>query len=201
MYSNLIKFILVITSLSPILISYWIVLTILNFNNLDIYLDFSSGKIIVEGFKDFLCNHYLILIFISVVLLCRHIFLKGIRNLSIGSIELKQIKSVDVNFNPILISYILPCFKFQFKNNEELIIVVGTVLVYFIYAYIAKNSYHYNLIIRLLFNYKNYEVQTTCEVSYLMLSKEILNNKKQVKTYVQISEHMLVNIKNNVDDK
>ncbi len=50
-------------------------------------------------------------------------------------------------------------------------------------------------------NNKNYEVQTTGEVSYLMLSKEILNNKKQVKTYVQISEHMLVNIKNNVDDK
>jgi hypothetical protein len=196
MYSNFIKFILVLISLSPIMLSYWIVLMIIDYKNLDIYFDFSSLETIKQGLKNFWQNHYLILLFVATVILCRYIFLQGIKNLSIGAIDLKQIKSVDVNFNPILISYILPWFKFHFKNNEDLALVIGSIIIYIIYAYIAKSSYHYNLIIRLLFNYKNYEVQTTGEVWYLMLSKQTLKNKKQVTRYIQISEHMLVNIKN-----
>ena len=196
MYSNFIKFVLVLISLSPILLSYWIVMTIMNYDNLDIYIEFVSWKNLVLNIKDFWSNQYLIILFFLIVLICRYIFLKGLKNLSIGIIDLKQIKSVDINFNPILISYFLPWFKFQFKNNEDLTLVIGAIIIYIIYAYIAKSSYHYNLVIRLLFNYKNYEVQTTAEVWYLMLSKDTLKNKKQATRYIQISDHMLVNIKN-----
>lgn len=201
MYSNFVKYVFVLCSLSPILLSYWIVLRFIDYDNLSIYIDVSSWKVIMEGVVDLLSKQYLLFLFIMVVFLCRYIFMHAIKNLSVGAINLKQIKAVDVNFNPILISYILPCFKFHFKDNEDLILVLGSILIYCIYAFIAKSSYHYNLIIRLLFNYKNYEVQTTGEIWYLMLSKNTINNKNQVSSYVQISEHMLVNLNNNQNDK
>jgi hypothetical protein len=201
MYSNFIKFVLVLISLSPIILSYWIVITILNFNNLEVFLEFSSGEKFLYDFKNFLSNQYLLILFASIVILCNYIFTRGLKNLSIGAIDLKQIKSVDVNFNPILISYMLPWFKFHFKNNEDLVLVIGSLIIYTIYAYIAKSSYHYNLVIRLLFNYKNYEVQTTGEVWCLMLSKETLKNKKQATRYIQISDHMLVNMTNTNNGK
>ena len=49
--------------------------------------------------------------------------MQGLKNLSTGAIELKSIKSADINFNPILFSYILPWSKFFIKSNEDLIYV------------------------------------------------------------------------------
>ncbi|WP_343614783.1 hypothetical protein [Flavobacterium sp.] len=195
MYSNFIKFILAFTSLSPILLSYWIVKTLQNLNNFEIYFKIDSWESVVDGLKNIILNHYLLLLFILVFLLCKFLFLQGLKNLSIGAIELKSIKSVDVNFNPILFSYILPWSKFFLKNNEDFIFIIGFIIIYLIYVYLGKNSFHYNLILRLL-GYKNYEVQTKKEIGYLLLSKKKLININQVTNYIQISDYMIVNIPN-----
>ncbi|CAM4344746.1 hypothetical protein FLTE109939_06615 [Flavobacterium terrigena] len=201
MYSNFIKFVLSFTGLSPILLSYWIVKTLQNFKNLNVYITIDSWQNIVEGLKNIIINHYFLFLFILIFILCRFLFLQGLKNLSKGSIVLKSIKSVDINFNPILFSYILPWSKFFFKDNEDLIFVIGFSFVYLLYTYIGKNSYHYNLILRLL-GYKNYEVQTKKEMSYLLLSKETLINVNQVTEYIQVSDYMIVNVSNkNLNDK
>lgn len=193
MYSNFIKFVLAFTGLSPILLSYWIVKSLQSFNKFNIYLKIDSWQVAIDGLKNIIINHYLLILFILVFTLCRFLFLQGLKNLSIGAIKLKSIKSVDINFNPILFSYILPWSKFFFKNNEDLIFLIGFIIIYLIYTYLGKNSYHYNLILRLL-GYKNYEVQTNKEIGYLLLSKINLINVNQVENYIQLSDYMIVNI-------
>ena len=195
MYSNFIKFVIVFTGLSPILLSYWIVKTLQNIDNLEFYLTIDSLGSVNSGLRNILTNHYLLILFICIFLLCRFLFLQGVKNLSIGSIELKSIKSADINFNPILFSYILPWSKFLFKSNEDLLFVIGFVFIYVMYTYLGKNSYHYNLILRLL-GYKNYEVQTKKEMGYLLLSKETLINVNQVTQYIQLSDYMIVKVSN-----
>lgn len=195
MYSHFIRFVLTLTGLSPILLSYWIVKTLQNFSDFKLYLSLDNANDFISGLKQLLICHYLLFAFIIVFLLCKYLFLEGLKNLSIGAIELKSIKSVDINFNPILFSYILPWSKFFFKSNEDLIFVAGFIFIYLIYTYIGKNSYHYNLILRLL-GYKNYEVQTKKEMGYLLLSKITLINVNQVTLYVQISDYMIVNVSN-----
>lgn len=193
MYSHFIRFVLTLTGLSPVLLSYWMVKILQNFSNLELYLSLESSKGLISGLKEILINHYLVFTFILVFFLSKYLFMQGLKNLSTGAIELKSIKSVDINFNPILFSYILPWSKFFFKSNEDLIFVVGFIFIYIIYTYIGKNSYHFNLILRLL-GYKNYEVQTKKEMGYLLLSKTTLINVSQVTKYVQISDYMIVNI-------
>jgi hypothetical protein len=195
MYSHFIRLVLTLTGLSPILLSYWIVKTLQSFSDLRLFLSIENSNDLISGLKEILVGHYLLLAFIIVFLLCRYLFIQGLKNLSIGAIELKSIKSVDINFNPILFSYILPWSKFFFKSNEDLIFVVGFIFIYIVYTYIGKNSYHYNLILRLL-GYKNYEVQTKKEMGYLLLSKTTLINVNQVTQYVQIADYMIVNVSN-----
>lgn len=195
MYSHFIRFVLTLTGLSPILLSYWIVKTMQNFDSFELYLSLDTSKELISGLKEIINNHYLLFAFILVFIFCRYLFIEGLKNLSIGAIELKSIKSVDINFNPILFSYILPWSKFFFKSNEDLIFVVGFIFIYIIYTYIGKNSYHFNLTLRLL-GYKNYEVQTKKEMGYLLLSKTTLINVNQVTKYVQISDYMIINISN-----
>lgn len=195
MYSNFIKFVIVFTGLSPILLSYWIVKTLQNIDNLEFYLTIDSLRSVNSGLRNILTNHYLLILFICIFLLCQFLFLQGVKNLSVGNIELKSIKSVDINFNPILFSYILPWSKFFFKSNEDLLFVIGFIFIYVLYTYLGKNSYHYNLILRLL-GYKNYEVQTKKEMGYLLLSKETLINVNQVTQYIQLSDYMIVKVSN-----
>lgn len=203
MYSNFIKFVLTSTGLSPILLSYWIVKTLQNLDNLEFYISIDSWQKFVDGLENIIFNHYLLFSFILIFVLCKFLFLLGLKNLSIGAIELKSIKPVDVNFNPLLFSYILPWSKFFFEDSKDLIFLVGFILIYLIYIYLGKNSYHYNLILRLL-GYKNYEVQTKKEMGYLLLSNINLVNVNEVTKYVQISDNMIVNISNlnlNLNDK
>jgi len=107
-------------------------------------------------------------------------------------IDAKSIKPADFNYLPILVSWILPFFKLFITDIKDIILLIGSLLIFVLAAYIGKGSYYFNLIFRLL-GYKNYEVQTKAEVTFLVLSKKNLINVNQVNAVVYLTEHMLIN--------
>lgn len=194
MYSSFIKFTLTLTALSPILATYWIVNTIQNFRNLSIYLKIDTIDNILLGVNDFLKNHYLIILFISVVFFCRYILKKAVNSLTIGSINVKSIKPADIQFNAVLFSFLLPFLKLFINDSMGEPLFYGTILLCLVSTMISKSSYHYNLIFRFFLGYRNYEIQTKMEVTYLMLSRQKLINPNQITKYVQLTDYMLINI-------
>ena len=160
MYSNFIKFILTATAFSPILLSYWIVNTILNSKNLSFYLHIETFSAFLEGVFQIITTHYLLILFLLIVLLCKILLKKAIKSLPIGSIEVKSIKPADVNFDRLLFSYFLPWIKLATSNDLNLLFLFGFIIFYIVYTILGKNSYHYNLVFRILLGYYNYEIQT-----------------------------------------
>lgn len=195
MISNFIKYIFIISGLSPILLSLWFVKTIQNFHNLSFYLEYESINKIRIGLIEFAESNYLLLIFVGLVFLNNYLLKKAIYTLSVGEVKLKSIKSADFNFSPVMISYFLPWFKFLNTNLADTVWLIGSLLIYLVFIIIWKNSYHFNLIFRLFFGYRFYEIQTKNEIGYLLLSKQKLINTNQVNKYIQLTDYMIINIK------
>ena len=196
MYSNLFRFIFSMTGLAPIFLSCWIVKLIQEIEGWSFYLSLDSFSDFCLGLVELLSNHYLLLLFILLVLLCNLLLNKAIRTLPIGSINVKHIKPVDTNLSSILFSYVLPWFKFLKIELADWILLTGTIMVYFAIVIIWQNSYHYNLIVRLLLGYRHYEIKTTSEVSYLLLAKYKIVNPKQINRYVQLYDYMIIDKSN-----
>ena len=193
MYSNFIKFIFALTGFSPILFSYWIVGLIQNHDKLSFYLQISSGKLFYEGFVDILNRHWSLIVFVIIIFISRLLIKIAVNTLTIETINVKSVKSADFNFSPILLSYFLPWIRFYIDSNVE-ILFPAIIICCVVYSFIAKNSYHFNLTIRLFFGYRNYEIQTTNEISYLMLSRKGIINKNQVNKCVHLTDYMLLNV-------
>lgn len=193
MYSNFIKFIFASTAFSPILFSYWAVETYMNRETLHFFIKLNSVGDILNGLINILSNHYLLVAFILMVLLCKFLIKKAEKELSVGLISLKSIKISDVNFDRVLFSYMLPFAKIPFGGNVDLVLI-GIIFIYLLFIMVSKSSYHHNLAVRILLGYKHYEVQTTSDITYLMLSKQKLINKPQVKEYVHVSDYMIINV-------
>lgn len=195
MYSNFIKFILTSTAFSPILLSYWIVNTLLNLKNLSFYIQVKSLDNFSSGVIEIITIHYLLIIFIMVVLICNILLKKAIKTLPVGSIEVKSLKPADVNFNTILFSYLLPWIKLATSNDIDLLFVFGFLLCYLVFIILGNNSYHYNLVFRILLGYNNYEIQTKEGITFLLLSKKKIINTKHITKYVSLMQHMIINVK------
>jgi hypothetical protein len=194
MYSNFIKLLVTITGFSPVLFTYWLIITYQNCKNLKLYFQFDSLSNIWVGAQNLFVHHYLLLFFLLIILLSNFLLKKALATLTIGSIEVKSIKPADINFTPILFSYLLPLSKLYFTTDKEQVFIIIAILIYAIYVFIGKSSYHYNLVFRLFFGYKNYEIQSKKEMTYLLLSKTKLVNTKQVTEYIQLTEYMIINV-------
>lgn len=188
MYSGLVKIIIVLTGLSPILLSYWIYQMYVNYVHIEIRISFEDWSSFLDDLLLFFTTNFFLVAFIAFLFLTKFIIKHAIRNLTIGEIELKSIKTADNNFNPILFSYLTPWFK-----PYDFIFIIGVCLLYGVYIVISKNTSHFNLILR-LFGYKYYEVQTKKEITYLMLSKRYLINTNQVNKYVSLSNNMIIDV-------
>lgn len=196
MYSSIIQIIFALTGLAPIFLSCWVVKTIQNAPKLTCYLNLGTFRDIYCGIIEIIVTHYLLFTFIAIIIICKILMNHAIKTLPVGSIKVKSIKPVDANLSSILFSYALPWFKFFINGFEDWIFLVGTIFVYIIICILWKSSYHYNLIIKLILGYRNYEIKTINEVTYLMLSKEKLINPNQVSKYVQLSDYMIINVSN-----
>ncbi|SKC45861.1 hypothetical protein SAMN05660236_0711 [Ohtaekwangia koreensis] len=194
MYSNFIRITLILLGFSPILFTAWLINVIHNWNFFDIYFHLNSLAATLEGLKEIIKNHYLILVFIIMVIVSRSLIKNATSTLSVGAFDVKQIKPADSNFLTLLFSILLPLFKIPFKGLNDMIFLTGFFIISLIYALIVNDSYHFNLVFRVILGYRNYEVQSKKEVTYLVLSKTILINQNQFTRYVALTNHMLINV-------
>jgi hypothetical protein len=110
-----------------------------------------------------------------------------------GRITIESIKPADINFMTLMFSLIPSVAKFSNPSMADWILCVVLLVIGLIFGSIVKASYHFNLPLRIM-GYMHYELQTTHKVTFIMLSQKKLINSADIKKYVQLADHMLVNI-------
>jgi len=190
MYSRLIKFFIALSGLFPILFIFWLVGILEQWDSLGFYLDKDD---LWRGMKTFANLHWLLFLFFVLILACRYLLNYALTVLPPKQFIAKSIKPADPNFLSILLSYLAPWFKIFITDKHVDIYVAGFLLIAFCLAFITSESYQYNLSIRLIFGYKNFEVATKEEVTYLVLSKTSLINKNQITQVVYLTDYMVIN--------
>jgi len=109
--------------------------------------------------------------------------------LTINRIDIKSIRSADLNMNTLLLSYFLPCVEL-FKKDT--IFIIGWVIVLLCLIIINKGTYFYNPILKLL-GFRYYDVTTKDGVTYTAISKSKLINANDMKLYSQITDYVILN--------
>ncbi|MES2109927.1 MAG: hypothetical protein V4577_14305 [Bacteroidota bacterium] len=189
MYSRPIKYLISLSSLFPVFLIFWLVGIINNWKQLHFYFSLKGSD-----FKAFFYLHGFLLVFLLLLFVCLGMINFAKSHLSPQTIDVKAIKPADVNLVSILLSYLAPWCKFYFENSHDYIYAAGYFLIASVLAIVTSRAYHYNITFSLFFGYKHFEVSTTKEVTYLVLSKKSLINKKQLTEVVHLTDYMLINI-------
>lgn len=189
MFSKLLKLTFAITAYAPVLLIWWLVsvYSVLNSDDNIGFIDFSNFN-----FIDLFNRLNLIFIFVILVSICWYILYLATNKLTRNSIEVKSIKSSDLNMNNLIFSYFLPCIEIYKKDSVYLI---GWFLALCIIVYINKGTYFHNPLMK-LFGYSYYEIATKKDVTYLMISKQKLKNTNEIKAYSQLTDFVLLNSTN-----
>lgn len=169
MFSSLMKFVFILTAYSPILLIYWVV----GFYNTKCYLT----------------NIFLIPLFVLLLFLCWYILKLAKNQLTKEVLNVKSFKTADNNFLPMILSYFLPCIEFY---KKDLIFLCIWVFLFLLVVLINKSSYHYNPILKFMFGYRYYEIQTSKDVTFTMLTKQKLINKNQLTVYSEITDYVIL---------
>lgn len=184
MFSNLFKLIFVITAYSPIFLIVGLI---------EIYncIKNNNTLIFISKFGELFSRINFIWVFIILLFSCVMLMNLANNKLTINNISVKSIKSADFNITAILLSYFLPCIEL-FK--KDFIFQISWMILLFVVILINKNTYFYNPVLKIL-GYRYYEIATKKEVSYIMLSKVKLINQKQITTYIQLTDYVILNKK------
>jgi hypothetical protein len=113
---------------------------------------------------------------------------------AVGRINVKSIKSADNNFGSVLTSLVPILIKFISPELSDWVILICFVAFGWVLAVTGKGSYNLNIVLRVVFGYRHYEIANKAEVTYLMLSKTQLINPKDISEYAQLTDHMIVKI-------
>lgn len=186
MFSKFIKVLFVATAYTPIFFIWWVVsiYNILNTGGKIQMINFSNFKII-----DLFNKTNLIFLFLLLFISCGLILRFAKSRLTKNSIEIKSIKSADLNMNVLIISYFLPCIELYKKDT---IFLIGWLIALTITIIINKGTYYYNPLMK-FFGFKYFEVATKKEVTFLMISKKKLINASDITAYSQLTDYVILN--------
>lgn len=186
MFSKVIKLIFVTTAYAPILLIWWLVnlYNILKAGEKTQLINFDNFKII-----DIFDRANLIFLFFLLVIFSWVILYLAKTRLTRNSIEVKSIKSADLNMNTLVLSYFLPCIEIYKKDS---IFIIGWFFVLVITIFINKGTYFYNPMMK-IFGYRYYEITTKKEFSYLMISRSKLINSNDIIAYSQLTDYVILN--------
>ncbi|WP_255080620.1 hypothetical protein [Lacihabitans sp. CCS-44] len=189
MFSKLIKLTFAITAYSPVILIWWLVslYSIYNAGGTIGFINFSDFKL-----SDFFNKLNLVFIFVFLVLISWFILHLATTKLTRNSIEVKSIKSSDLNMNALIFTYFLPCIEIY---KKDVVYLAGWCLALCIIVYINKGTYFHNPLMK-LFGYSYYEIATKREVTYLMISKDKLKNPNEIKAYSQLTDFVLLDSSN-----
>lgn len=164
---------LVISSVSPVFLTYAFILWIENK---------SSKKIII------------ILLIVAIFVVISHFILSlSTKKLERLRFPITSIKTADANIFAFFIAYLFPFISLSSDKINELVLVF--ILLLFVFMILGTHSYHTNPILTFL-GYHFYEVTTPENITYLLITKRDLRNTKQIDYIVQISDYMVLDTKN-----
>ena len=164
------KFLLVVTSLAPILLAYC-VNAYSNSNYLACYFYAISGV----GF----CAICLLVLYF-----CK-------RQLPIQKLNVTKVKSVDKQALAFLVIYLVPLFSdnaLDFQSHPVLaayvLLIVGLVVYH-------SNAFTFNPILALMW-YHFYEVETDDGMTYLLISRQLIRKQSNEYKVVEIADYMFM---------
>ncbi|SER54338.1 hypothetical protein [Salipaludibacillus aurantiacus] len=176
MLNKFVKVALVSTSFSPILLTYAFILWLEE----DSILKFS----IVIGLAALL------------VFLCLLIINFAKKKLEIINLPIQSIKTADGEVVGFLVAYLLPFTTIASEQiNESILIFIMSLFFLIIWS---TNSYHINPLLS-VFGYHFYEVNTSNNISFLLITKRDLRDTTSITSTVQLTEYMVLDINNKGD--
>jgi hypothetical protein len=186
MYSKVLKLLFVTTAYAPIILIWWLVnlYNILKTGNHIQWIRFADFKIL-----DLWNKTNLIFLFCLLVIFCWFFLYLAKTRLTRNKIEIKAIKSADLNMNLLIISYFLPCIEIYKKDNFY---ILAWIIALLIMILINKSTYFYNPLMK-LFGYRYYEITTKKEVTYMMISKCKLINSNDITAYSHLTDYVILN--------
>lgn len=182
MLNSILKILLVSTSLSPILLTYW-------FAELSKAYQEDDATI-----KEFVSEHYhagieYLLPAIFLLICCLAIINVAKRRLETLPINISTIKTADRESLGFILVYLLPLANTS--NAEINVSVLIFVAILFFLIVFTSNAYHFNPLLS-FFGYHFYEVTTESGITYILITRKNITNGKKVKSIVQLSEYMIL---------
>jgi hypothetical protein len=171
MFSKPIKYLLVATSVAPIVFVYWLVGVLRS--------------------KDLLNNYGLLIALLLLLVASKIIIEFASTHLEVRSINLKSVKSADHNIVSFLFVYLLPIF--DFVKKDDYYVWAFIVIIVFV-VIINTNTYHFNPLLSLVFRYKFYEVATKGEITFILITKQQIINVEDVKKYIQLTPYVILDV-------
>jgi len=186
MFSKLIKILFVTTAYAPILFVWWLVsiYNIYNTGGRVQIIDFRNYKIL-----DLFNSTNLIFTFLLLVIFCMYISFLAQTKLTRNNIEIKSIKSADLNMATLICSYFLPCIEIY---DKDIIFKIVWIIILILTIFIDKGTYFYNPLMK-SFGFKYYEVSTNSGITYLMISQKKLINKNDINAYSKLTDYVILN--------
>jgi len=171
MLNKIIKFLLVSTSLAPILLTLW-------------FVEFSKQWNIRDGI-------WYIGITIFLTILCLAIMRLSRNNLEKMPVQMQSISTSDKEILGFILVYLLPLInQSAFQVNTKILFFI--MLLFFISVF-TTNSYHFNPVLGFL-GYHFYEVTINGGITYILITKKNLTNTKKIKQVVQLTEYMILEV-------
>lgn len=192
MFNKYAKYLIVLSGLTPILLVLWLVRTIQHGDQLTFYWNTENWEEFKTGMLEMLVNHWLLLAFLVTLWFCNSMMNRALKRLSPFDIQAKSLKPAEVNFTPLLFTVMAGWLKYYFTDVKDLIFLIGTLAICLLYALVFRDSYHYNIVYKVFFGYRYYEIQVG-NVTYLLLSRQMVYDTTEIKTGIKISDYMIIN--------
>lgn len=164
MFSKIIQLILVITSLSPVLLTFW-------------FKEFSKNWNLADGVTYLLTAIILFLVLKFLLLLAKE-------KLEILQVSISEISNADNESIIFIFSYLIPLI------DIDRTMITFLLLLFFVIIY-TTNIYHFNPILG-LWGYHQYQIKLTNGTNFILITKKKLLNSKQIKNVVQLTNYILM---------
>lgn len=164
MFSKVIQVILVTTSLSPVLLTFW-------------FKEFSKGWNFVEGI-------FYLITAVSLLIILKFIINVAKKKLEIIPISITEISNADNESIIFIFTYLIPLLAI---DTYMVLFLLG---LFFIIVF-TTNLYHFNPLLGLL-GYHQYEIKLKDGPTFILITKKTLINSKQIKNVVQLTNYILL---------
>jgi hypothetical protein len=164
MLSKLVQIILVLTSLSPVLLTLW-------------FKEFKKKFIWFDGLI-FLVLALLLILVLYFIIKIAH------QKLEMIPIEIDEVSPADQESIIFIFTYLLPLLDIDISMMLFLLTIFAIVIF-------TTNIYHFNPMLGIL-GYHQYEVTIKGGTTFILITKKTLVNTKQIKRVVQLTDYIIL---------